>query len=165
MTNRLVIGVLCLASSQSVMATPLCGRFDNSLGFSIVLSASQKPAHYSLTIGDVTVRVEDHKAEGMRHCLLFDDIDILIPAIPVVGEEFHCGGSRVIVESYQQHLVVRDRELSDVYVLKVYTSAFVQVGDRVIRRGGNRQSVEELYYSSQEGLLGFTLNQNTFLRD
>ncbi len=144
---------------------PMTGMFVDSSGFRIKLSDDVRPNHYALTIGDVTEIVADHEDNELSHCLLFTKMDILIPRNFTVGEISGCKGSGVSVVKRHEQLIIRDRNLSDVYVLKVRTSEFLFSERMRFQRSGNRKPVETLYYSIELGLVGFTINQRTFLRE
>ena len=156
--------MLTLMNGICVAAAPVTGKFVDSHGFSIKLTEDINSNEIALTIGDVTSNVEDWKNDKLLNCLLFIYMDILIPVDFTIGGKFECGGSTVLVKNFHDKINLNGVNVSDVYVLEVRTSKFVDYGGQKFERRGNRRPIETLYYSIERGLVGFTMADRVFLR-
>ena len=164
MAIRLMVVTFFLASC-TVLAdiNNVTGRYQAQSGTApVIITYDNDREGYCHTLHDITMCVENFHNRNTAVCLVFIDFSILIPRTMVVGEKASCPGAAVHVKDFHPRFMLGDQVYPELYELHVEGFEWMEFEDG--RRFRRRPGEYTLYYSVQDGLLGFTFADSLFLR-
>lgn len=139
----LVMGQSCVSQEITGSYSIAAYETDQSLTYFFTYNVDAKL--YSRTFGDVTWSSENMETEGLKYCLLFSTLDILIPEEFIIGNQFRCKISTVLIEG---------KYLLSEFITKKDYEVFLLLVER-----GYLKS--QLLYSKERGLLAFRQWRNS----